>query len=630
MHDAGYNFGPQFQKHLEVESVTGQRHSRSIVDLVDPASEYAQSHYPMHPAALDGCMQTCAPSLWNGDRASINYVLVPNTVDDLIIYARSKDHRNGVAFASSYFKGPGRAEETKNYKSNTTVYDQSTGQVLMQLTGLSYHKLDTRENLHAAHNYSRLSWKADVEHLRPEKLSSLSISELTGHEVRSDSEEGKVDLLLDLIAHKQPNLKVLEINLLAHSSDSIWIDSENQDHQARAACTKYTFATGDAAAMVEAEEKYSSAGNADFALVELHKDSEDFVSSTDRDYDFIILRTAPASPSVYANITRNARNLVKDGGRILLLEHDANRSGSASSDDLVHVRVNRIEQVKRTIAFFGDEEWKKTQEIPPEQLELQYRCAYLAVANSPNAVADSRTKKINLVHLVAATAVTSKVKQVLSNLGWQVSEHSPLNFPANSSDAITLVVDELNNPLLTTIENDEWKGIQGLLTSGSNILWVTVGSQFKVTKPDTALIHGLGRTVRAEDPSVRLTTLDVEAQTGPHTTWAIDEILKTLQTPAPKKRVDSEYAERNGAIFVSRIYADEAVNHAEKDDSSGGVPVTVSLHESPTTIRYQCERPGTLDSLQYSEVSSTELPLEENHVEVEIFAAGVNFKVLRV
>src|SRR5204863_946190 len=100
MHDAGYNFGPLFQKHLEVESVPETRQSRSLVSLAEPPSAWVQSVYPMHPACIDGCFQSVAPSLWNGNRSSINAVLVPAIVDDVVINSRSTQPETGISVTS--------------------------------------------------------------------------------------------------------------------------------------------------------------------------------------------------------------------------------------------------------------------------------------------------------------------------------------------------------------------------------------------------------------------------------------------------------------------------------------------------------------------------------------------------
>jgi hypothetical protein len=41
-------------------------------------------------------------------------------------------------------------------------------------------------------------------------------------------------------------------------------------------------------------------------------------------------------------------------------------------------------------------------------------------------------------------------------------------------------------------------------------------------RPDGAMIHGLCRSVRTEDPSMKLTTLDIEDATNDHSVPSID------------------------------------------------------------------------------------------------------------
>ena len=175
---------------------------------------------------------------------------------------------------------------------------------------------------------------------------------------------------------------------------------------------------------------------------------------------------------------------------------------------------------------------------------------------------------------------------------------------------------------------DQWKRLQKLLNQRHKILWVTTGSQFEVTNPDNALIHGLARTIRAEDPSIRLVTLDVESAKGVNTLRAIDCVLKTMCSVVPKMQIESEFVERGCIVYVSRIQVDERLNKAARDEICGTDFHMEHLHDSNSCIRFRCERLGILDSLQYAHVSKSELPLEADHfVEVEIFAAGLNFKV---
>lgn len=153
---------------------------------------------------------------------------------------------------------------------------------------------------------------------------------------------------------------------------------------------------------------------------------------------------------------------------------------------------------------------------------------------------------------------------------------------------------------------------------------MTTGSQFEVSKPDNALIHGLARTMRAEDPLLTLVTLDVESSTGEQNPVTISRVLETLgkEDEAP---VETELVERGGVVYVSRVRQDENVSPVEKKDDEE--LESRDLHESKTAIGLRCERIGTLDSLKWVEISGEEIPISDDMVEVEIVAAGLNFKV---
>ena len=232
---------------------------------------------------------------------------------------------------------------------------------------------------------------------------------------------------------------------------------------------------------------------------------------------------------------------------------------------------------------------------------------------------------MSLVTFLDAPDSHETVRRSLSNLGWHVTtcQYTALNLPAKS---YALVLDEMHSPLLPNINHQQWEALQGLISSGRKILWVTAGSQFEVSNPQTALIHGLARSARAEDPALIFKTLDVESASGCATSDAISKILLSLQTPSPRDRVESEYCERRGLIYTSRILPDEPLNEAAHDSTSGTVPQLRLLHGNPSCVRLQCERVGALDSLHFSEVSMEE-SIEEGFVEVEIYAAGVNYKV---
>jgi hypothetical protein len=261
------------------------------------------------------------------------------------------------------------------------------------------------------------------------------------------------------------------------------------------------------------------------------------------------------------------------------------------------------------------------------KIQAEKLSIHLAEAVSKDASSFNSAHRVDLVHLTNSTEITSKSKEALTQLGWQIEEHY-FPFPNLRPKSTVLILDELSSPVLTTtIPDDQWQAIKELTSKENKLLWVTTGSQFDVTKPDNALIHGLARTMRSEDPLLSLITLDTQSSSGAETITAIDTTLKYLEKATPKALKESEFVEKRGVLYISRIRPDSRINQAEKDERTGAELQIKNLHESETCIRLRCERLGTLDSLRYAEVSDKELPLRDHLVEVEIFAAGLNFKV---
>ena len=151
-----------------------------------------------------------------------------------------------------------------------------------------------------------------------------------------------------------------------------------------------------------------------------------------------------------------------------------------------------------------------------------------------------------------------------------------------------------------------------------------------VTKPEKSLVHGMFRTIRSEDRSAELVTLDVEYNESPATHLAIKRVLRLLLKAPSKAPIESEFVERGSIIYVNRVIPDEPINSAKNSDKQGGEPVVRSLKDVAGLAMLRAERLGTLDSLCYSEMSHGELPVLENHIEVDIIAAGLNFKDVAV
>ncbi|KAF4630892.1 hypothetical protein G7Y89_g7242 [Cudoniella acicularis] len=732
MNHIGYNFGPVFQKHIKMETRSGVRKARSMLSLSEPEEEYRQSRYPMHPVCIDGCLQTASLVMFRGHTSDIDAVLIPAIIDNIVIVPTAAKSEIGIAVTSSKYAGIGRPEASKSYLSDVSVYDPSTKALLFEVSGTQYHELDVLGSQHASDVYCKLDWKPDISFLKEENVLTLSSDELEPT-MKLSSTTNRVTQLLDLAAHKKPNLKVMEVNMLPGDETSLWLDDGKAEQRSRAACQEYHFGSADVTALMNVQEKYGNQATAKFNLIDLTRPQKE-VPINGSGFDFLLIKQGSISDTVLEIVIKNARLHLADEGFLLLVEenvevpHSNPQNGSPvkrpetppttlDSEDHIILEISTKNdgeeavqdlhvQTQTTVtddtAFQypvsgheigsgdgsepyvphtpssgsskgrysscpGSPSTALSSDLQNEGLSVKsetrsekailihtedFRDATfdslleanafhrifkvqsendfisLAVTKSiDSAMRPSPSSKVDLVRFTEGRDTTAAVKASLEHLGWTIEEHfSP--FSNLKPESTVIVLDELSAPVLTTVKDSQWQTLKELTAQDHKILWVTTGSQFQVSKPDNALIHGLARTMRAEDPMLSLITLDLQSSDAKETAPTVSRVLERLTNPELGLLEEKEYVERAGVLHISRVRPDQEVTPIEKKDDTG--LEVMDLHESEACIRLRCERIGTLDSLRWSQVSTRELSLEKDYVEVEIVAAGLNFKDLAV
>lgn len=300
--------------------------------------------------------------------------------------------------------------------------------------------------------------------------------------------------------------------------------------------------------------------------------------------------------------------MLKDGGHLLLLDY----KGDDVSDH-AFLDSSSLQDLENT--------WS----VPlPEGSPMS---SALLARKRPKQSASPVPKVVDVLHFDLVSDAHEQIITGLKQSGWTVKIHS---YPFTDVDyeGITLVLD--NAPLLSTITQEQWASLQLLLSSQNRILWLTEGSQFEVSRPENAQIHGLIRTIHDEDPSINITTLDLDRSCGPHTAFAVDAVLCSLQTSTFQKTADYEFAERRGTLYISRVLPDAAITKFSKAEEEGADLTTRPLFGTDSQINLICERVGNLDSLLFHEISADVPSLNDGEVEVEIAAVGLNFKDIAI
>ncbi|KAK8066218.1 Fumagillin dodecapentaenoate synthase [Apiospora hydei] len=279
MNDQGYGFGPAFQNQIQVEATSGKRSSRSTVSLEEPASEYRQSFYPLHPAVMDGCFQTSGPSLWAGNRSDLDAVLIPALIGKVVIHDVPQKSSRG-----------------------------ESGLLLLKLSGLEYHILATSDNVYSKHVYSHVVWKPDL---------SMTARVRRGHGIHDTLGEN-------------PQLSVLELVHIAGVSSSLWYGNKPDfERSTRKACRKFRYVAVDPNDLLAAQETYQSySESGEFELLDTTQAS--FLPDEDdaEKFDLVVVRT-PHHGIGQGKALENAKRFVKNNGSAFLLHVTTNKQGEA-------------------------------------------------------------------------------------------------------------------------------------------------------------------------------------------------------------------------------------------------------------------------------------------------------------
>ncbi|KAJ2981691.1 hypothetical protein NUW58_g6624 [Xylaria curta] len=567
--EMGYNFGPSFQKHLMVESTMGQHQSRSTVNLEPPPSHpNGQSSYPLHPAVIDGCFQAATPSLW-----------------------KAICHGLGIQFwcprpSTASSSSVGNAKNARNYATNVELYDPKDGALLFQMKGLASAEMETSDTEKKPHEFMRVAWNADVDMLMQAEASLAK-----GWFASKTTQQ-----VIDLVAHKKPGLCVLEVNLSPGDASNFWTaqDQNGAENPVRGGCSEYHFAVRDPKTLISSQELLGSrVPHPQFHLL-LEVSKLGAVTVPDS-IDLAIINAGEIGAIEVDAHIQSLATIVKDGGFVV-------------ANGLPDITLSRL---GKTIELDGDvricQVEKKTETV--------------------NGALQASVVQVSLVDAAAQESYSKDLAGILDALAakqWTVQSCSSPLEEITSSASVVIVLDELFSSIMTDIDEKQWTLFKHLTKVQCPLLWVTNRS----ADPTRAAIVGFLSTIRAEE-QIPIFTLDVENSTGSATVDAIAACLKRMNDLASAKASDAtdyDFVERSGVISTSRVYSNSDLVKGQNDEPSARRAETADLHSCETLVQLRCERLGNVDSVHFGEVDAEPVPLADGMLEVEIYAAGLNYK----
>ncbi|KAL9100557.1 MAG: hypothetical protein Q9163_004079 [Psora crenata] len=488
---------------------------------------------------------------------------------------------------------------------------------------------------------------ADVARL----LAENSLIDRYFHELQGMDEcRRKLAELVDLAAHTNPDISILELGDAEGGAASSILNSKLGNSSAMDQAFPYTFTTANGAALEAAQASLQPLKDRiGFKVLSIQEElsTQGFEASA---FDIIIISHPLAALQLEGALT-NIRKLLKQGGTLCLLNvnkpglrlsivlnclPDSLRYRKAPRLYLYSTNVSSHEKNGRPIKHMDNKSIMtilKGNDFNPKFAasdfeDARYQQLSLVVATAKTAP-ETELQGQEIIVLEApnpsqkSCALAAKVVYELNSRAIRTSRITWSKNISNLQGKICVSLMELEESFLKELGEPDFAATKQLILQASSLLWITA-----LDDPEGSLASGMARSIRNEIPGKVFRTLQV----GARSLDMPDRLAPLLGTLAVTSTADDEFLEEDGILKVPRVVEDEAMNQemahllAEGKENIELIPLDQVPYPQKLGIRAQ----GMLDTLCLEADDTAGEELANDEVEIKVRATGLNFRDVMV
>jgi acyl transferase domain-containing protein/NADPH:quinone reductase-like Zn-dependent oxidoreductase len=590
----GLNFGSNFQsiQSFDIPSRKDNYVSRAQTSLIR-SYEDEIDQYPIHPITLDAMLQATIVASCSGDPQNLQ-AKVPVAVKEILLQTQDT---NSEVRPSCHIEAMVRIQGFGIAEGDADLIS-ATGSVVARMIGLKMVAYNGANQLGRAKPdrcpMLRVVWKPDIYRLSalpPEVVSTFFQNSITSTDMNTE-EFLRIGTCLDWIAHKHPNLKVLELGNGDHLTTNkiiSFLGGSSMFPRIQSLISGAMFPDGKLYGSQVDIQNGLDGPLSDNALVPLRTD----------DHFNIILMTCRSTSQSYINTHLELINqyLAPDGGVLITL---------ADENSTLRVLEQNFQIMK----------------LGPNTVGGQLIIAHKGQDKTQNTLPD--TMAIIVVDR-GNTIFTNIMAQKLSKMSGRIVTR--LSFAQVSDETIpmgSLVISllEAETPILARSSGTDMKKIKIITGNAAKLVWITSGDLMGGRRPDFGVVFGLSRAVMTEQPSLQWYVYDIDdIAAAPEQT--VQNILSILYAEKTSRQHDFEFLQKDGIIYVSRFVPDENLNRKFRQQQ-GSELLECSL-ESAKPLQLDITEAGNLDTVHFKQVE-TPVHLAEEEVQISLQTVSVNAK----
>lgn len=450
-----------------------------------------------------------------------------------------------------------------------------------------------------------------------------------------------------MIADKNPGLEILEIGAGTGGTTYHVLERlRNDDGTSKA--KRYFFTDISPGFLAKAQERFSKDERImEFGTLNIENDplGQGFQPES---FDLIVCANVLHATKSIQETLEHCRMLLKPGGRLVLSEVTIKRIFSGFIMGPLPGWWLGEDDGRKGGPLLDVEEWNTAlKQADFSGVEMDVRGdretsnepVSLIVSTKPASARPQPATKYAIIHTGTEKSkiLASALQSTFEKAGLDICSAEWASFTeADVADRYTLCLAEWEHPILANLTDENWDTLRKVIYASSGTLWITGGAAIECTHPMQSLMVGLSRAIRNEDAGTILATLDV----APPESLVDDESLSkaagsVLRVAMEHSRVelsrqDHEFAIRGDTIYVPRVERVQAIDSSLRTYEAKGEPEPVSFTDCGRPLKLTIQTPGLLDTFRWVEDELYYEDLQDDWIEIEVKAVGLNFKDILV
>lgn len=612
--DVGFHYGPSFQNSTDIRAGGGRGYG--TINIPDLGLDLMPRSHVIHPATLDAIFHLIFGAL-TGSQGGMTQLMVPKTIDEVVISAdipyKAGAQLKGFSDITSRGFRELVAELAISHASTNTPAVKISGLCLQEVGGHA-ESLDAQSPRSIC---SSLAWKPSIK-LLPSKDQERVIKEAcskpivelqkTGIAASTEAQTSvptyrALSELVKLLHHCNPALSICEaftdgtappifprlpglFDVFKTADCKIWCANERARQVAEENCPESK------EIQIEMRDLAQPIAQADVPVPTA---------------DLIIMNLDSSGSDDMDRLVRNARESLANDGRLCLIVPD-------NGFDMSDIRG-------RSVGFFN---WLKIGDFDDVEGKPS---AILLGSKSANLANGHRSPRQDDEVVIITGASPSQAAQRLSHQLLKCldnRERSAFSVPWNDKTqpwigkpCISLL--EVDRAIMEDPTEADFKRLKKLMLETTKTLWVSGHSG-----PSSAIVAGLARTVRNEEPGLAFHTLQFDLASCQDLSATAELILRAFIDGGE----DNEFMVDDGVIHVSRVLEDDATNEKLHllDPMHSKTLETAVIGQSTQPLKLSIQNAGMLSSLCFDkDFGTTNTILGEGELEIAVKASSVRY-----